>query len=510
MTTTMVSTVSLKRNTTANFIGLFYTTIIGIVVLPLYLQYLGAEAFGLVGFFTVLQAWMQLLDMGMSPMLSRQAARARGKDIDFLELKKLLRSLELIVFILALIVVIGISLGSSWIANNWLHVSSLPLPKVTICIMLMAAMIGLRFFVTLYTSGIRGMENQVRLNIVNIIMVTLKFVGALLLLRFVTQNFVYFFVYQLVIGIIELIVVATMFYYCIPSAEKVGIRFFSNSLKPMLPFAGGIAYTAGIWVLLTQLDKLILSNVLPLSEYGYFALVAVIATGIIQISSPISQAILPRMTYLLSQGKEQDMLALYRKSTQIMAVIMLPLTGMIALFSTEILFAWTGDRKAAEWAGPVLFWFALGNGILAISAFQFYLQFAYGKLRMHVLYNSISASIQLPVIIYVAFTYGALGVALAWFTLRLISFIIWPPIVHNKFAPGIHWPWLIKDVFPVLFSTATLLLIVNSLNIGFEGMGRMEMLVVLLGMGLMMLMVNILASSACRGGMISAMQKARS
>ena len=258
---------SLRWNASANFIGLGCTTIIGIVILPFYLKYLGAEAFGLVGFFTVLQAWMQLLDMGMSPMLSRQAAQARGQNIDFLELKRLLRSLELIVFILALIVVFSISAGSDWIAHNWLNVGSLALNEVAICIVLMGAMIGLRFFASLYRSGMRGMENQVWLNIANIIIVTFKFVGALLLLHFVTQDFVYFFVYQLLVGIIELIVLATMFYRLIPSTDKVGIRFFWNTLKPMLPFAGGIAYTAGIWVLLTQLDKMILSNVLPLSEY---------------------------------------------------------------------------------------------------------------------------------------------------------------------------------------------------------------------------------------------------
>jgi len=65
------------------------------VIYPLYLQYLGAEAFGLIGFFTVLQAWMQLFYMGMSPLLSRQAAHSRGLNNGFLELKKRFRSLEL-------------------------------------------------------------------------------------------------------------------------------------------------------------------------------------------------------------------------------------------------------------------------------------------------------------------------------------------------------------------------------------------------------------------------------
>jgi O-antigen/teichoic acid export membrane protein len=501
--------VSLTRNTIANFIGLGYTTVIGIAIFPLYLQYLGAEAFGLVGFFTVLQAWMQLLDMGMSPLLSRQAAHSRGQNVDFLELKKLLRSLELIVLILALIVVLGIAVGSDWIANHWLNITSLASTEVALCITLMGAMIGLRFFATLYRSGIQGMESQVRLNVANIIIVTLKFVGALLLLQFVTQYFVYFFVYQLIIGIIELSIMAAMFYRLMPSTDRVRIRFFWNTLKPVLPFAGGIAYAAGIWVLLTQLDKMILSSVLPLSEYGYFSLVAVVATGILSISGIISQAILPRMTHLLSQGREQDMLALYRKSTQLMAVIMLPLAGMIALFSSELLFAWTGDRKAAEWAGPILFWFALGNGILAISAFQYYLQFAHGELRMHVIYNSISASIQIPVIIYVAFEYGALGVALTWFSLRLLTFIIWTPIVHRKFAPGIHWPWLLKDVAPIFFSTAALLLFINYQDVGFEVMGRSESFFALIGIGLMVLVVNVLVSSACRGIISTSMNKVR-
>ncbi|MEN8219711.1 MAG: oligosaccharide flippase family protein [Pseudomonadota bacterium] len=217
---------SLKKNTIANFLGVGYTTMIGVVILPLYLQYLGEEAFGLVGFFTVLQAWMQLLDMGMSPMLSRQAARARGHNIKFIELKKLLRSLEIIFFTLALIIVLSILVSSDWIANYWLKVELLALTDVAFCIALMGMMIGLRFFSSLYRSGIMGMENQVLLNIANIVLTTLKFVGALLLLHFVTQEIVYFFIYQLILSIIELAVLSAMFYRLIPATDKVGIGFF--------------------------------------------------------------------------------------------------------------------------------------------------------------------------------------------------------------------------------------------------------------------------------------------
>jgi len=494
----MEKSISLKWNAIANFIGLAYTTIIGIIILPLYIQYLGPESFGLVGFFIVLQSWMLLLDLGMSPMLSRQAAAIRGKNESFSKLKKLVRSLEIIVFIFALIAVVSIVSGSHWIADNWLNVMSLSLTKVSVSIALMGAIIGFRLFVSLYSGGVQGMENQVRLNVFNVVISTLRYGGALLLFHFVTQDVVYYFVYQLCISTIELVVISYMFYGVLPSTEKIKIGFYWDTLKPILPFSAGIAYATIIWILVTQLDKLILSNILTLSEYGYFALVAIVSAGIMKITSPISQAILPRLTHFLTQGDEKQMLVLYRKSTQIMTVIMAPVTGMVAMFSTELLYAWTGDRQAAEWAGPVLFWFVLGNGILAIGAFQYYLQFAHGKLKMHVIFNTISAIIQIPVIIYVAYKHGAMGVALAWFFLRLLIFIIWTPIVHRKFAPGMHGSWLIKDVIPAFLITFVLLMMLGLLNIEFIAMSRLEIFLTLFGIGFVILVANILFVSESR------------
>lgn len=52
----MSKTISLKKNTIANYIGQFYNMFIGIAILPAYMIYLGA--FGLIGFFTMLSAWM--------------------------------------------------------------------------------------------------------------------------------------------------------------------------------------------------------------------------------------------------------------------------------------------------------------------------------------------------------------------------------------------------------------------------------------------------------------------
>jgi hypothetical protein len=50
----------------------------GLAFIPLYIKYHGIEAYGLIGLFALLQAWLGLLDMGMTPILGREMARFTG------------------------------------------------------------------------------------------------------------------------------------------------------------------------------------------------------------------------------------------------------------------------------------------------------------------------------------------------------------------------------------------------------------------------------------------------
>ena len=451
---------TIKRNTIANYIGQSYSILVGLIVTPLYLKYLGAEAYGLVGFFALMQAWLQLLDLGLTPTLARQVAFARGQKDGFEYFKKLLRSFELIFFAVAVAVILVVYLSSAWISEVWVKAEILGFSTLVYCIGLMGLMVGLRWFTGLYRSGISGMEDQVWLNIVNIILASLRFIGALVLLIYFTQNVRHFFIYQLVIGILELWVFAYHFYRKLPATKHRPklLEFDWLSVKRVLPFTLGLAYSSAIWILVTQTDKLILSGILSLADFGYFSLVALVAGGVTALSGPISQAIMPRMTLLISQGKRNEMLLIYRQASQVVLLISLSVSLMIGLYAEQILFAWTGDRVAAAWGSNVLVWFALGNGILAIGAFQYYLQNAFGYLKLHVIGSTVSALIQLPIIYYAAVNYGAQGAGIAWFCFRLIWFLCWTPIIHRRFVPGFHLTWMLKDVLPIVATTSGLAL----------------------------------------------------
>jgi O-antigen/teichoic acid export membrane protein len=495
---------SLKRNAVANYAGQGYSALIGIIVLPLYLEFLGAEAFGLVGFFIVLQTWLYLLDMGLSPTLAREVAFAKGLEDGLHDFGKLLRSFESIFLFIGLAVAVGVYSVSDVISTRWIESQTISQEVVSYCISLMGGVVALRFFASLYRSGIRGMEDQVWLNVANVLISSVRVIGALLLMIFVSTEITLFFRYQIAVGLLEILILAARFYRNL-SLSPLGLPLTIHwpSLRRVAPFAASVAYAAVIWIIVSQSDKLILSAVLPLREFGYFSLVGLIVGGILVVTNPITQAILPRMTSLLAAGRQEEMLHVYRNASQLVAVIAVSVALVIAFNAEALIYAWTGDRDAAAWCATVLPWFILGNGLLALGAFQYYLQNAFGQLRLHVIGTTISAILQVPIIYFAATTYGAYGAGVAWLVIRSVLFLIWTPIVHSRFVPGLHKAWMFEDLLPTMVVGAiTIAVLVNVVSIDLAW-SRVEVASYLGFLGIVMLCATVFSSKFARSSVLT-------
>ncbi|MEN8215666.1 MAG: hypothetical protein ABFS56_04685 [Pseudomonadota bacterium] len=61
----------IKLNIIANFAGKAWTVLMSLAFVPLYIKFIGVEAYGLIGFFVTLQAVFGLLDLGLSTTLFR-------------------------------------------------------------------------------------------------------------------------------------------------------------------------------------------------------------------------------------------------------------------------------------------------------------------------------------------------------------------------------------------------------------------------------------------------------
>lgn len=435
----------------------------------MYLQHMGPEAYGLVGFYVLVQAWMNLLDMGMTPTLGREVARLKEHPSEQWRLVTVVNTLESLFLVLATLLGLGLFLTKEWVASDWLKVESLPLETVSTAVGVIAVTVAVRWVSSINRSGINAYEAQVWMNVVDIIVNTLRFPGSLLLVMWTGGNVMAFFYFQLIVVLVEIMVIRLKLRSLMPKEIEGIVRFSTQELRRVAPFALSIGYTGAIWVLLTQLDKLILSKVLPLSDYGYFTLVATIASGVTMLAGPVSKAVLPRMTALLAVDKKEEMIAIYRRSTRMVVLFVAPVTLVIALMPELVVYTWTGDREAASWTAPILPLFVLGSGLLVIIAFQYYLQYAFGILKYHVFYNTASVVVNIPLIVFAAFNYGPVGVAWVWFGFRAFSFVLWVPYVHRKFYPGLHKQWVLIDVLPgVVISIFVINILINLFNINSE------------------------------------------
>lgn len=437
--------ISLKHNVIANYVGQAYKALIGIIMMPIYLSYLGSEAFGLIGFYVMLQSWMQLLDLGMKPTLARESSKYRAGSIGIIELRTVLRTLEVIFVSTGILVAVGIILSSNYIAISWLNVINLDLSSVSLAIVVMAIIVAARWVSSLYTGVLAGLERQVWINSFEIVFNTLRFVFVLIPFEVYGARIEVFFIYQMIISICELITISIFTYSNFDNLkEKISYSF--EVLKKIYKFSFAIAFGSIIWVVVTQIDKLVLSKYISLEEYGYFSLAIVISNGVFVLGNAIGSAIMPRMTIYSEQKKYKELENLYFLAIEIVLLIVVPISALLVFYGEEILYLWTKDLVAAKNASEIMKWYVLGNAMVSMGAFAYYLQYAKGDLKLHLRGNIIYAIILIPLQIYMASNFGPIFTGILWFIVNLFVVLFWIGFIHKRFLVGKHLLWLWRNL----------------------------------------------------------------
>lgn len=444
---------------------------------------MGAEVYGLVGFFAMLQAWFGLLDMGLTPTISRETARYKGGAISALSYRQLFRSLSLIFVSIALFGGGGVWFFADLIVVKWLDVETLSISEGVMAMKIMAIIASLRWMGGLYRGVITGSERLVWLSIFNVLNATLRFVAVFISMWLYGFTPFVFFVHQLLVAIVEILGLYLMGSCLLPAKRKLSasIGWSFRPVKRVLTFSLSVAATSSIWVLVTQSDKLVLSGILPLKEYGYYTLAVLVASGVMVISGPVSNALMPRMARLHAEGKDEALLRIYRNATQLVSVIAGSAAITIAFCAEPLLFAWTGDAELVAHAAPILRLYAIGNGFLVVAAFPYYLQYALGNLRYHLIGNVAMIIVLVPAIVIAATQYGGTGAGYIWLGLNGLFLTVWVGYIHYKLVPGLHRNWLVKDILSIGSPVMLVLGLFSLIDINFATRWWALLYVIMLG-----------------------------
>ena len=122
-------------------------------------------------------------------------------------------------------------------------------------------------------------------------------------------------------------------------------------MRELSRFAVGMGGINVLGHALTQLDKVVLSFLLPLREFGYYTLAWTLASLIYRISWALYNTVLPRMTELLARGDASVMVPVAQRGC-----------GATALFGVVFLREPFSIRKAAGLAAALAALASLAGG----------------------------------------------------------------------------------------------------------------------------------------------------
>lgn len=438
-----------KVDLVASFAGTGWAAAVQVACIPLYIKFLGIEAYGLIGFYLMLQSMLQVLDLGLSPTMNREMARYSIQPEKSAEARDLVRTLEVGYWLIGIAIGAVIVTAAPAIAKHWIKSGSFPVHDVQVAVMLMGVLSVFQWPTSFYQGGLIGLGQQVRYNGLAVFFTTVSNGGAIALLWHFAPTIQMFFLWLVVVNACKAVVLANILWTSLPSAGR-SPRFDFSRVRAIRGFAAGMSGITLTSLLLTQIDKLLVSKLLSLKTLGYYTLAWTVASGFSLISGALFNVIFPRLSAQVAKGDEQGIRISYHRGSQLMAVIITPVAAVLCFFSFDLLRLWTRSTSTASATAPILRVLVIGSALNALLFLPYALQLAFGWTRLTLVMGLVSVAVVVPMLFPMTKYFGAVGAAAVWAGLNIANMLVAVPIMHRRLLRREVWGYFGDIALPLI------------------------------------------------------------
>jgi O-antigen/teichoic acid export membrane protein len=397
--------------------------------------------------FTTVQGVLSLLDLGLATTLGRELARTDAKAAsgqDEASPASIVRTLEIVYGAIGLLAGLAVAAISPLIATSWVKAETLTHTEVTRAIGLMGLTLAFQWPAGLYQNGLMGLQRQIAANLVALSSSILRGVGAVIVLVFFSRSIGAFFAWQAGSALVTTLVSRAVLRASLP--RPTGLASFNGRfLRGQASFAVGLTGTAVLAILMTQTDKLLLSRMCSLADFGHYSMAMALANSVYLLVGPISAAAFPRFTQLLALGDYARLRQTYHRTSQLASVIVLAPALTIACLPEAAVVAWTGSNALSRSIAPLVAFLVAGTGLQALVYIPAQLQLAHGLARLGFVTNAGLTAAYVPILLFLVFRFGTLGGAMSWTILGLAYVVVVPIVTHRYVLHGETRRWLFAD-----------------------------------------------------------------
>lgn len=277
------------RNAASSFLALAWLSLLSIVTIPVYIRLLGVSEWGLVAACASLQILSNFIDAGFSQIVPRWAAQEAQNPERLRQHVNLFRRLYLG---LGLAMFGVLQASADYLAHHWFQVPPGRGDALELAIRIVSFQFLFQFVNNLHIGLWHGLQRQVLANVRACGFGTLKHVAALLaLLAGAQQAWVYALAFACV-ACIEVCVNAVSVRRMI-GTESVAATGNKVALAPLLKEVSVLSGAILVGLLVSQLDRIILSRTVDVASFGIYTVVATLALAFLQLQAPVTRAYFP-------------------------------------------------------------------------------------------------------------------------------------------------------------------------------------------------------------------------
>jgi O-antigen/teichoic acid export membrane protein len=434
---------TLKRNIAANLAGGAWVAVLTLIVTPLQINLLGIEAYGLIGLITTLQIMVSVLDLGLASTITRELAGDHSKDR--LASQPLLRTA--ISFYWGIAALIGAILTSfaGEIARMWFKPEGLDIAILARGLQVVAIFLALRWPVALYSGMLAGIQRMDVLNVLRASTASVRLIGGIIVLL-VRTDLSAFLVWIAISALIEVFAFAAVCRKILP-AQNSRPGFSLGAIRSVWAFSLSMNGLALLAMGITQLDRLLISKMLPLHELGYYSLAYSAATSISLVLSALSSALMPSFATAHAAGERVTLLRRYDTANRVVLFATGSVCFTLMFFGEPLLRVWVNPGAAAG-AWRSLAFLAAGFWLSAAVSNAYSIGVACRKPGLLLRISALSALIYVPGLYAVTLLWGIEGAAVAWLLLNSAYVLAIVPIVHRAVLDIAVASWFSDTLLP--------------------------------------------------------------
>lgn len=365
----IVQTLSHKvaNNTFYNFVGRFWGVLISLFLAPYIIHRIGMERYGIWALAGVLTGYFGLLDFGIGTSFVKYIAEFYAKRED-LAINRLVNT----GFILYVSFTILMSILLLMFINPIIDVLKIPayLHNEAVFVFFAGVIIfGISNTLSPFTSIQNGLQRMDVFNVVAIVMSTLNIIGAFFFLEngfglpgLMVNNVIN----ALIAGAINVYMSARLF-----PALRVGVRYVNKEMiMRILNFGYKMQVVRIGGIIVSQIDKLLISLFLSLSLVSFYQLGSSIVYQLISLAGLFTGALMPAFSDISSGGQGARLSEAYLRSMKYVTFFIAPVFVLAIISAPNIMALWMGGAGYSA-SSVVIQILAIGfilNAIAQVSA----------------------------------------------------------------------------------------------------------------------------------------------